>query len=146
MSNIQRHPTISFIIPIQNEDNLIIERINMTFQFAQQYKGACEIIAVADGVDNKTCKLAWLAMKLNKIKKPTIRTAMSRHTNPLGLKETIKTGLERALGEKIIVLIDPTHKNGSANINPKEIHEDLEITENLNAIEPLEGTLNKRFN
>ncbi len=146
MSNMQRYPTISFIIPIQNEDNLIIERINMTFQFAQKYRGACEIIAVADGVDNKTCKLAWLAMKINKIKKPTIRTAMSRHTNPLGLKETIKTGLTRALGEKIIVIIDPTHKNGSANINPNEIHQGLEIAENLNAIETLEDTLNKKFN
>jgi cellulose synthase/poly-beta-1,6-N-acetylglucosamine synthase-like glycosyltransferase len=134
ISDNQGYPTISIIIPIQNEDRLIVERINMAFQFAKQYKGACEVIAVSDGADSQRCKIAWLALKLNKVKEPTIRTAMPHHPNPLGLNETIKTGLARSLGEKIIVLIDPTHKNGSTNINPKEVHEEIEIAENLNAI------------
>jgi cellulose synthase/poly-beta-1,6-N-acetylglucosamine synthase-like glycosyltransferase len=141
MSGMQKYPTISFIIPLQNEDKLVIERINMAFQFAQQYNGICEIIVVSDGAEGQKRQLAWLALKLNKINKPTIRTSMPHHTNPLGLTETIKTGLTRALGEKIIVLIDPTHKNGSKNINPKEICQQLEIVEDLEAIE----NLNKNF-
>ncbi len=133
---------ISFIIPLQKSDKLIVERINVAFQFAQQYKGPCEIIALSDGAEDQKCQLARLALKINKMNKPTIKTAMLQHTNSLGLKETIKTGLTRVMGEKIIVLIDPTHKNGLTNMELKGIFEGVEIAESLDAIK----NLNKQFN
>lgn len=136
MSNRHTYPALSFIIPIENGDDLITERINIAFQFLKRYKGSGEIIAISDGAANGVYKLAWLTIKLNKTNAPHVRTAMMLHTTQLGLTEIIKTGLSRALGEKVIVLLNPIRHEKKPEIeNLKELFKGLEITGSLANLE-----------
>lgn len=135
MSNWHTYPALSFTIPIENGDDLITERINIAFQFLKRYN-PCEITAISDGITNSVYKLALLTMKLNKTNAPHVRTAMMLHTTQLGLTEIIKTGLSRALGKKVIVLLNPIRHEKKPEIeNLKELFKDLEITGSLANLE-----------
>jgi glycosyltransferase involved in cell wall biosynthesis len=96
-------PTLSVILPVQNKQSLIIEQINNCFKFSELYPGFCEIIIVTDDFEDRRVYLLWLAMKLNKISHPHVRTKIIRYTSKLGVKELIETGLKHATGEKIVV-------------------------------------------
>jgi len=92
----QLQPTITFILPVQNEQILMVEQINTCFKFSEQYPGLCEIIIITDDPEeNRTC-LLWLATKLNKINHPHVRTKIIRYTSKLHTRELIETGIKHA--------------------------------------------------
>jgi len=99
----QLNPTITFIMPIQNKQDFLIEQINTIFKFSEQYRGFCEIIVLTDEIEDAKLKLAWLAIKLNKISHPHVRTRIIRYTSKLSLNNLIETSINHALGQKLVV-------------------------------------------
>jgi glycosyltransferase involved in cell wall biosynthesis len=112
----QLNQTITFVIPIQNSSEFLIEQINTIFKFSEQYGGFCEIIILTDEIEDAKLKLAWLAMKLNKINHPHVRTRMIRYTSKLGLQSLIETSINHALGQKIVITTDTPEKIEKAKI------------------------------
>ncbi|MCD6445570.1 glycosyltransferase [Candidatus Bathyarchaeota archaeon] len=109
-------PTITFIIPIQKRENLLIEEINTIFKFSEQYPGFCEIIIVGNGKQDTLIKIAWVALKLNKITHPHVRTKIIKYTTNQNIDLLIQTGINHALGEKIVIVTSNPEK-----INPSQI-------------------------
>jgi len=112
----QLNPTITFIMPIQNQKEFLIEQINTIFKFSEQYRGFCEIIVLTDEIEDAKLKLVWLAMKLNKISHPHVRTRMIRYTSKLSLDNLIETSINHALGQKIVITTDTPEKIEKAKI------------------------------
>ncbi|MEM2780696.1 MAG: hypothetical protein QXG39_08945 [Candidatus Aenigmatarchaeota archaeon] len=145
MSEKTENPMLSFIIPVQDgENSQTVERINIAFHLAKNYGGFSEIITVIDGADHKTCKITWLAIKFNKTSTPHVRTAITYHASTHGLAEAIKTGISRAIGEKIIILLN--QNNNVEHIkNIPELNNGFQIIEDLTEIEKLNDIfLNKK--
>jgi hypothetical protein len=115
-------PTITFIMPIQKKENFLVEQIATMFAISESYSGFCEIIIIGNGAEEKAIKIAWLAMKLNKIKHSHVRTKMINFTSQLEINDLIETGIKHALGQKIIIVTE----------NPEEIES-----------EKISGTSNK---
>ena len=99
----QLNPTITFVIPVQNKQEFLIEQINAIFKFSEHYGGFCEILIVTDEIEDAKLKIAWLAMKLDKISHPNVRTRMIRYTSQQSLTDLIETSINHALGQKIVI-------------------------------------------
>jgi len=99
----QLNPTITFVIPIRNKQEFLIEQINAIFKFSEQYGGFCEIIIVTDEIEDAKLKVAWLAIKLNKIGHPHVRTRMIRYISQQSLTDLIETCINHAFGQKIVI-------------------------------------------
>ena len=99
----QIKPTITFIIPVQNTQDFIIEQINTIFKFSENYRGFCEILVASDEIENARLKLAWTAMELNKITHPQVRTRMIRFASKTNPSDLIQTTISQSLGQKIVV-------------------------------------------
>jgi len=97
------YPTISVIMRTFNEENSVAKRINSLFQRIFEYPGLCEVIVVDDGSVDNTYEIAWAAIELNKKRWPYIRGRVIRHTATLGKIESVKTGVNTALGQLIII-------------------------------------------
>ena len=106
----QLNQTITFIIPIQNKHEFLIEQINTLFKFSEQYGRFCEIIIVTDDIEDAKLKIAWLAMKLNKISHPNVRTRMIRYTSQQSLDNLIETSINHALGQKLVITTNTPEK------------------------------------
>jgi len=106
----QLNQTITFIIPIQNKHEFLIEQINTLFKFSEQYGRFCEIIIVTDDIEDAKLKIAWLAMKLNKISHPHVRTRMIRYTSQQSLDNLIETSINHALGQKLVITTNTPEK------------------------------------
>jgi hypothetical protein len=106
----QLNPTITFIMPIQNKHEFLIEQINTIFKFSEQYGRFCEIIIVTDDIEDAKLKIAWLAMKLNKISHPNVRTRMIRYTSQQSLDNLIETSINHALGQKLVITTNTPEK------------------------------------
>ncbi len=120
MSNQQPYPTVTFVMPIQDREDFLIEQINTVFKFSKQYQGFCELIIVADGSSgavDATLKIAWLAIKLNKISHPHVRIRFIRYTSELSLNDLIETSVNHAFGQKIMVATKDAEKVEKAKIN-----------------------------
>ena len=113
----QLDPTITFVMPTQNKQEFLIEQINTIFKFSEHYGGFCEILILAGEVDALRLKLAWLAMKLNKISHPQVRTRMICYTSKPDLPSLIETGINQALGQKIIIATSTPEIVENAEIN-----------------------------
>ena len=113
----QPKPTLTFIMPMHSTQDFIIEQINTIFRFSEHYGGFCEILILAGEVDALRLKLAWLAMKLNKISHPQVRTRMICYTSKPGLPSLIETGMNQALGQKIIIITSTPEIVENAEIN-----------------------------
>jgi hypothetical protein len=100
---LELHPTITFIVPVQNKEDSLIEQISTMFMLSERYHGFCEIIILGSEAAETLLKLAWLAMKLNKVRHPFVRTKMIRYTSELDIKDLIETGINHALGQRIII-------------------------------------------
>jgi delta 1-pyrroline-5-carboxylate dehydrogenase len=96
-------PAVTFVLPVQNKQDLVIEQINSCFKFSKQHSCLCEIIIVTDDFEDKKVNLLWLAMELNKVNNPHMRTRMIRYTTKLEMNELIETGIRHALGQRIVV-------------------------------------------
>ena len=137
-------PTITFILPVQNKQSLVIEQINSCFKFSEQYSGFCEIIIVTDDFEDKRVRLLWLAMELNKINHPHVRTKMIRYTSKLDINKLIETGIKHALGQKIIVATNNSEKIEQFQLeNTKMIKSDILVTPHFLNIDALKETLLK---
>ena len=55
---LQLQPTVTFIIPIRNKENFLMEEINTVFEFSEIYPGFCELILAVDGGKDGIVKLA----------------------------------------------------------------------------------------
>lgn len=106
----QLNQTITFIIPIQNKHEFLIEQINTLFKFSEQYGRFCEIIIVTDDIEDAKLKIAWLAMKLNKTSHPNVRTRMIRYTSQQSLDNLIETSINHALGQKLVITTNMPEK------------------------------------
>lgn len=111
------NPTITFIMPIQDKQEFLNEQINTVFKFSEQYRGFCEIIVLTDEIENAKLKLAWLAIKLNKISHPHVRTRIIRYTSKLSLNNLIETSINHALGQKIVIITKTPEMIEIAKIN-----------------------------
>jgi hypothetical protein len=58
-----------------------------------------------------------LAIKLNKITHPYVRTRTIYYTHPLGLKNLIETSINHALGDKIVITLNMPEKIENLQIN-----------------------------
>ena len=124
---LELHPTITFIIPVQNKEDSLIEQITTIFALSERYRGFFEIIIVGSGTEDTALKLAWLAMKLNKIKHPFVRTKMIRYTSQLSINDLIETGINHALGQKIIIATNDPERIEMEKINDP-MNRDISIT------------------
>jgi hypothetical protein len=116
MVMLQLNPTITFIMPIQNKKEFLIEQINTIFKFSEQYRGFCEIIILTDEVEDAKLRLAWLAIRLNKISHPHVRTRIIRYTSKLSLDDLIETSVKHALGQKLVITTNIPEKVEKAKI------------------------------
>jgi hypothetical protein len=140
----QLQPTVTFILPVQNKQNLVIEQINSFFKFSEQYLGFCEIIIVTDNFEDKEVYLLWLALKLNKVNHPYVRTKMIRYATKLDVKELIETGIKNALGEKVIVVANNSERIKQFLLKDKNtVKDDVLVTSNPFNIDALKETLIK---
>lgn len=140
----QLQPTVTFILPAQNKQNLVIEQINSFFKFSEQYPGFCEIIIVTDNFEDKEVYLLWLALKLNKVNHPHVRTKMIRYATKLDVKELIETGIKNALGEKVIVVANNSERIKQFLLKDKNtVKDDVLVTSNPFNIDALKETLIK---
>lgn len=137
----QLDPTITFIMPIQNKQDFIIEQINTIFRFSEQYGGFCEIIVLTDEVEDAKLKLAWLAIKLNKMSHPHVRTRIIRYTSRIGLTNLIETSINHALGQKIVITTNTPEMIEIAKINDL-MNRDILITPYVLNIHSLQENLN----
>jgi hypothetical protein len=132
--------TITFIIPIQNEHEFLIEQINTLFKFSEQYGRFCEIITITDDIEDAKVKIAWLAMKLNKISHPNVRTRMIRYTSQQSLTELIETSINHALGQKIVIATNTPEKIEMTKINDL-MDRDILITQYVFDVNTLQENL-----
>jgi glycosyltransferase involved in cell wall biosynthesis len=131
------HSTVTFIIPIQNKKELLIEQIGTIFKLSEQYPGFCEIIIVANGTEDTAIKIAWLAMKLNKTKHPYVRTRTIRYASQVDISEMISTGVDHALGQKIMIITDDPKRIEKQKIS-NMMNRDISITKYTLDAEALE--------
>lgn len=126
----QLQPTITFIMPIQNKEDSLVEQITTIFKLSERYPGFCEIIIIGNGIEDTAVKLVWLAMKLNKINHPHVRTKMIRYTSRLNINDLIETGINHALGQKIIIATNNPEKIEIEKINGL-MDRDISITRSI---------------
>ena len=79
-------PTITFIVPIQSQQEFLIEQVNAIFKFSENYQGFCEIIMPINEVNHPKLNLIMLTIKLNKITHPHVRTRTIYLTHTLELR------------------------------------------------------------
>jgi len=137
----QLNPTITFVIPIQNKQEFLIEQINAIFKFSEQYGGFCEIIIVTDEIEDAKLKVAWLAIKLNKIGHPHVRTRMIRYTSQQNLTALIETCINHALGQKIVITTGTPEKIETEKIT-NTMERDILITQYVLDLNTLRENLN----
>jgi biofilm PGA synthesis N-glycosyltransferase PgaC len=98
------HPMVSLVVPAYEEERNISRCLVSLFRCAEKYDGLCEIIVVDDGSRDFTYEIAWSSARLNRTRSPQVRARVVRHTANLGKVEAIKTGVNRALGELIVIV------------------------------------------
>ena len=110
-------PTITFILPIQTQQEFLIEQLNTVFKFSEHYQGFCEIILPTDEINHPKLNLIMLTIKLNKITHPYVRTRTIYYTHPLGLENLIETSINHALGDKVVIVLNIPEKIENLQIN-----------------------------
>ena len=114
-------PTVTFIIPVKEEQDFLIEQINAIFKFSENYQGFCEIILPTDNLNHPKLNLALLAIKLNKVTHPHVKARQLYFTQETSVEDLIENSVNHALGEKIIIVlntqkdIENLHTNGYMN-------------------------------
>lgn len=139
----QLQPTITFILPVQNEQILTVEQINCCFKFSEQYPGLCELIIITDNPQEKRNYLLWLATKLNKVNHPHVRTKIIRYTSKLDVNELIETGIKHALGQKIVIATNNSKRTEQVQLENPMVKDDVWITSHFLNIDTLKEALLK---
>jgi len=139
----QLQPTITFILPVQNEQILVVEQINCCFKFSEQYSGICEIIIITDDPQENRNYLLWLATKLNKVNHPHVRTKIIRYTSKLNVNELIETGIKHALGQKIVIATNNSKRTEQVQLENPMVKGDVWIAPHFLNIDALKEALLK---
>jgi hypothetical protein len=132
----QLSSTVTFILPVQNNRESLIDQVNTIFEFSEKYRGFCEIIALTDQVEDTKLKLAWLAIRLNKMNHPHVRTRIIRYTSQVSLSELIETSINHALGQRIVIATDSPQAIETARINDI-MKRDMLITQHMPDVKTL---------
>ena len=140
---LQLQPTVTFIIPIRNNKDFLMEEINTVFEFSEIYPGFCELILAVDGEQDGIVKLAWLAIKLNKANHPHVRTKIIRYASEVNMNTLIETSLKSALGQKIVIATDNPKMNLSQTCNPDFLQREILTVQYLLNAKKLEELLSK---
>ena len=98
------YPMVSFVVPAYNEEKHISHCLASLFICAEKYSGPCEIIVVDDGSTDYTYEKAWSTIGFNRAKRPNVRGRVVRHSANIGKVESIRTGVDRALGGLIAIV------------------------------------------
>jgi len=98
------YPMVSFVIPAFNQEKNIATCINSLFVSANKYEGLTEILVVDDGSNDCTYELAWSSIVNNRKIYPKICGKVIRHSTNLGKIDSLKTGINRALGGLIAIV------------------------------------------
>jgi biofilm PGA synthesis N-glycosyltransferase PgaC len=98
------YPMVSFVVPAYNGERHLSRCITSLFKSAEEYNGPCEIIVVDDGSIDYTYETAWSTIQFNRAKCPNVRGRVIRHSANMGKVESIRTGVDRALGGLIAVV------------------------------------------
>jgi len=98
------YPMVSFIVPAYNQENNISRCIRSLFKCAEKYDGLCEIIVVDDGSSDYTYEVAWSTIEFNHRHQPQVRGKVVRHSANLGKIESLRTGVNKALGSLIAIV------------------------------------------
>jgi len=97
-------PTVSFIVPLFNEEQTVAECVEKLFNYASRHDGFVEIFLVDNGSQDQTYEIAYAAIEVNKRKFPRLRAKLIRLTEKLGVSEIIELCSRYALGQKMIVV------------------------------------------
>ncbi|MCJ7423707.1 hypothetical protein MUP01_05505 [Candidatus Bathyarchaeota archaeon] len=136
----QLSPTITFIMPLQDKQEFMIEQINAIFKFSERYAGFCEILMLTDEIENTRLKVASLALRLNKASHPHVRTRIIRYTTPLGLTSLIETSINHAFGQKIVITGNMPEMAEMNKINDV-LKRDILVAQNVFDVNALEKSL-----
>jgi cellulose synthase/poly-beta-1,6-N-acetylglucosamine synthase-like glycosyltransferase len=98
------YPMVSFVVPAFNQEKNIVTCINSLFRCASKYEGLCEILVVDDGSSDYTYELAWSTINSNHKIFPRIYGKVIRHSTNLGKIDSLRTGINRALGGLIAIV------------------------------------------
>jgi len=98
------YPMVSFIIPAFNQEKNIAMCIDSLFRSAEKYEGSCEILVIDDGSSDYTYELAWSTIHANHKRYPRTFGKVIRHSTNIGKIESLKTGINRALGGLIAIV------------------------------------------
>ncbi|MBS7646417.1 MAG: glycosyltransferase family 2 protein [Candidatus Bathyarchaeia archaeon] len=119
-------PSVSIIVPAYNCERLIPQCLVSLFKNAVHYMGFCEIIVVDDGSSDYTYEMAWATIQKCRRRWPHVGGKVVRHSTKLGIKQAIKTGVNKALGTLIFIV-------GSQSIlKPNALKEIVETFERKN--------------
>jgi cellulose synthase/poly-beta-1,6-N-acetylglucosamine synthase-like glycosyltransferase len=99
------YPLVSFVVPAYNQEKNVSRCVTSLFRCAEKYAGSCEIIIVDDGSSDCTYEVAWSALEFGRGGHPRVRGKVVRHSVNLGKIESLKTGVNKALGS-IIAIVD----------------------------------------
>ncbi len=98
------YPMVSFVVPAFNQEKNIATCINSLFLSANKYEGLTEILVVDDGSNDCTYEIAWSTIINNRKFYPKICGKVIRHSTNLGKIDSLKTGINRALGGLIAIV------------------------------------------
>lgn len=91
------NPSLTIVLPVRNAEARLAAQIDELLDVLPELTGRFEVLVVDDGSSDETADLAdQLARRY-----PQVRVA--RHAVPLGLAETIQTGLDHTEGELVLV-------------------------------------------
>jgi cellulose synthase/poly-beta-1,6-N-acetylglucosamine synthase-like glycosyltransferase len=95
---------VSFVVPAYNEEKNIMHCLNSLFECAANFRGSSEIIIIDDGSTDNTYEIAWATINSTHRKSGDIRAKIVRHTANLGKAETLRTGVNKAMGEYVAIV------------------------------------------
>lgn len=99
-------PSISFVVPVHNVEQIIEPCISSLFEYAIRRSAPSEIIVVDDGSIDSTFEVAYSTINSRRQlqTRAHIRAKVVRHTAKLGKAEAIRTGVSMVLGEYIAIV------------------------------------------
>lgn len=91
-------PRVSFVMPVRDCEDDVIERVTRTLEQIEQCVGeSFEMVVVDDGSEDKTLQ------RLDELLIERSNVRLARHDRPRGLESAGQTGLERSVGDVVFI-------------------------------------------
>ena len=97
-------PTVSFIIPVFNQEKNVADYINRIFGSISGHEGFVEVIVVDNGSHDCTYEVAYATLELKRKGRPNVRVRAIKQTVRLDLVEAVKLGLRKAIGQVYVIV------------------------------------------